>query len=448
LFERIDPHTQTIIEILIAIADAYKEKGELNIALEYDEKALSLIPEGENFVIGLCKSIITQTIGDIYFQKGDLNNAFKYHSRVLENHRKYDFRGMMHVPYLKIISVILTQKNIAKARNYLEQFKQFKEIFQSKLSDSSYQLAYALILKTSPRMRDRVEAENILRKILKEYPNHSGALIALCELYFKEFRQSNQMEVLDDIQPLIEQLNGTAKRVNSYSLLAEIKLLQAKLTLIKLNLDDARKLLTEAQQIADDHGLQLLAGAISREHDRLLEELKLWESIKKTQASVAERLKLASIDSVMERLQGRRAIEPAEEENEEPISLLIMDKSGVPYFNHSFVENWKFEDLFSSFMSAFNTLSDEMFSESIDRIKIGENTILINLIEPFLACYIIKGQSYPAQQKLTQFSENVRSTTEIWDALTRAMNTGEMLELNDDPPTLGNIVNEIFISKR
>jgi tetratricopeptide (TPR) repeat protein len=293
LFERIDPHTQTIIEILIAIADAYKEKGELNIALEYDEKALSLIPEGENFVIGLCKSIITQTIGDIYFQKGDLNNAFKYHSRVLENHRKYDFRGMMHVPYLKIISVILTQKNIAKARNYLEQFKQFKEIFQSKLSDSSYQLAYALILKTSPRMRDRVEAENILRKILKEYPNHSGALIALCELYFKEFRQSNQMEVLDDIQPLIEQLNGTAKRVNSYSLLAEIKLLQAKLTLIKLNLDDARKLLTEAQQIADDHGLQLLAGAISREHDRLLEELKLWESIKKTQASVAERLKLA-----------------------------------------------------------------------------------------------------------------------------------------------------------
>jgi hypothetical protein len=125
-----------------------------------------------------------------------------------------------------------------------------------------------------------------------------------------------------------------------------------------------------------------------------------------------------------------------------------MDKSGVPYFNHSFVENWKFEDLFSSFMSAFNTLSDEMFSESIDRIKIGENTILINLIEPFLACYIIKGQSYPAQQKLTQFSENVRSTTEIWDALTRAMNTGEMLELNDDPPTLGNIVNEIFISKR
>ncbi|MHA2394102.1 MAG: hypothetical protein ACXAEX_19375 [Promethearchaeota archaeon] len=120
----------------------------------------------------------------------------------------------------------------------------------------------------------------------------------------------------------------------------------------------------------------------------------------------------------------------------------------MPYFNHSFVENWKFEDLFSSFMSAFNTLSDEMFSESIDRIKIGENTILINLIEPFLACYIIKGQSYPAQQKLTQFSENVRSTTEIWDALTRAMNTGEMLELNDDPPTLGNIVNEIFISKR
>lgn len=155
-------------------------------------------------------------------------------------------------------------------------------------------------------------------------------------------------------------------------------------------------------------------------------------------------MKLASIDGVMERLQGRRAIDPPELVNEEPILLLIMGKSGVPYFNHSFGSDWDFDDLFSSFMSAFNSFSSEIFSRSIDRIKIGENIILINPIEPFLACYIIKGQSYPAQQKLSEFSESVKSTEEIWDALNKAAKTSEMLEL-DNPPSLGSTVNEIFI---
>jgi hypothetical protein len=188
-----------------------------------------------------------------------------------------------------------------------------------------------------------------------------------------------------------------------------------------------------------------LAGAISREHDRLLEELKLWESIKKEQASVVERLKLASVDGVMERLQGRGSIEVPEISVEEPILLIIMDKGGISYFNHSFIGDWDFDDLFSSFMSAFNDFSGEMFSRSIDRIKSGEYTILINPIEPFLACYIIKGQSYPAQQKLTRFSATIKANSEIWNALTKARNTGEILQL-DDPPSLGTTVSEIFLS--
>jgi hypothetical protein len=208
---------------------------------------------------------------------------------------------------------------------------------------------------------------------------------------------------------------------------------------------EARKFLTEAQKIADEHDLLLLAGEISREHDHLLEELKLWESIKKEQASVAERLKLASLDPVMERLQGRRTIEVPEVSIEEPILLLIMDKSGVAYFNYSFIGEWDFDDLFSSFMSAFNTFSSEIFSNSIDRIKIADHTILINPMEPFLACYVIKGQSYPAQQKLTRFSETIKSTEEIWEALNKAAKTSEMLEL-DNPPSLGSTVNEIFSS--
>ncbi|GAI01050.1 unnamed protein product, partial [marine sediment metagenome] len=56
--------------------------------------------------------------------------------------------------------------------------------------------------------------------------------------------------------------------------------------------------------------------------------------------------------------------------------------------------------------------------------------------------YIIKGQSYPAQQKLTRFSDTIKATTEIWEALNKAAKTSEILEL-DNPPSLGNAVNDI-----
>jgi len=446
LLKQIDPHSYFIPINLFALALDYHRKGELKLAIESHEKALSIIPEGDHYGLMAWKTMISQNMGKIFYQKGDLDTALDYNKRSFDYWQRTSrtFKWMPRL-FVNIIEVFLAKKDIEHAHIYLKKLEQLNEKIESREGRSLYQLARALILKNSVRLNDHAEAVNVLKNIVNRASTYVDALKCLCELYFEEFQMTNQMEVLDDIQPLIDQLQKNAINENSYSLLADVKLLQAKMALIQINMVGARKLLTEAQNIADTHDLQLLAGEISREHDRLLEELKLWESFKKEQVSVADRLKLASIKPVMERLQGRRAIEIPDVNIEEPILLIIMDKSGVTYFNHSFIGDWDFEDLFSSFMSAFNAFSGEIFSRSIDRIKIGENTILINPIEPFLACYVIKGQSYPAQQKLTRFSETLKSTEEIWKALNKAVNTSEMLDLNN-PSSLGNIVNEIFIS--
>jgi tetratricopeptide (TPR) repeat protein len=449
LFKKITPHSSFLYGILSYspycwMAYTYTMKGELTLALECAEKTLSLIPEGEYY--SKMKGDSYRVMGYIYFQKGELDKALEYQTRALNTYKNTKEEWFGSWSYVAIIDILLAKKDLTQARNYLEEFNKYTEKHGSKYTVLTYQLSHARVLRSGSIMRDRVEAENILKSIIKEpAPNIRGAaLIDLCKWYFEEFQLTNQIELLDDIQRFVNVFQISATRSNSFSLLANVKLFQAKLALLQVNMVEARKLLTEAQTIADEHGLQLLAGEISREHDRLLEELKLWESIKNTKASVSERLKLASIDDVMDRLQGRGAVEPSEIVDEEPISLLIMDKSGVSYFNHSFVKNWDFSDLFSSFMSAFNTFSGEIFSRSIDRVMIGENTILINPIEPFLACYVIKGQSYPAQQKLTRFSDAVKASPEIWEALNRAVKTSEMLEL-DNPPSLGSTVNEIFV---
>jgi hypothetical protein len=254
------------------------------------------------------------------------------------------------------------------------------------------------------------------------------------------------MEILDDIKPLIDQLQRNARVSNSYSLLANVKLLQAKLALFQINMVGARKLLTEAQQIAEEHGLQLLAGEISREHDRLLEELKLWESFKKEQASVADRLNLASIDSVVERLQGRRALDPIESSDEKPVILLILAKGGVLLFSYPFTDMWKRDDdLFGSFLSAFSTFSDEFFSQGLDRAKFGEDTILLQSVESFSVCYLFKGQTYLAKQKLNKFVETIQKSSEIWETLEKYEKSSQVAELKD-LPEMENLLTNIFLN--
>ncbi|MHA1473048.1 MAG: tetratricopeptide repeat protein, partial [Promethearchaeota archaeon] len=386
LIRRVDPHSSLIPYSLMSLAFAYQMKGELNLALESAEEALSLIPEGDSTTLISRKEPIYRIIGYIYFTKGELNRALEYYILALEIQKKVDRSGGW-VPYPLIIETLLAQKNISQARNYLQQFREFNEKKGSKASKLGYQYAHALILKSSSRMRDHTEAETIFKKLIEEDYNillTINALKNLCELYFEEFRFSNQMEILDDIQQLIKHLQRYARRIKSYFLIATVKLLQAKLALLQVSMVKARKLLTEAQQVADEHDLQLLAGEISKEHDHLLDELKLWESFKKEQASVAERLKLASIDNVIERLQGRREID---------------------LFSYPFSDKWKRDDdLFGSFLSAFSTFTDDFFSKGLDRVKFGDDTILLQSVGMFSICYLFQGQTYFAKEKLEKFA--------------------------------------------
>jgi hypothetical protein len=298
-------------------------------------------------------------------------------------------------------------------------------------------------------MRDRTEAENILKKIIEEdiiINQTTKALITLCELYFDEFRIFNEMEIVDDIHSLIDHLQKNAKKQNSYSSLANVKLLQAKLALIQVNMVEARKLLTEAQQIADDHDLQLLAGEISREHDRLLEELELWESIKKTKASVSERLKLASIDDVLERMQGRRAIKPLDVVNEEPVLLAIISKTGYMVLTNPFSVEIPFDEKrVGEFVSFLNSISDQIFSESIDRVKFGKFTILHKVIDSISICYLFEGQSYTALKRVNNFYEVIKNNSSIMDVLTLSKKTGESINLNENPE-LETLIAESFLS--
>ncbi|MHA2180356.1 MAG: tetratricopeptide repeat protein [Promethearchaeota archaeon] len=443
------------IEIISILADIHYFKTEINKAIKYQQQALSLSEESNvNFFI--VNNLVK--MGYFYKAAGKNNLVITNIEKALILSEKLGFPLLTAVSITLLILSLIEEKSLEKANQY---FSRLTELYEESMKQGDldvtiyFLVSKAYILKASTRMRDRVEAQTLFKEA-NDRMSPEGDIFSremlifsmgnLCDLLLEELSIYNDPKVLDEILPIIKKSQKFAEETHNYAWLTNTKLLQAKLALIQMKIEDAKKLMVEAQRIADDHGFDLLAWGISTEHDKLLDQIDVWNKIQKDESSIGDRIKLASTRGVLERLQGRSSIDSPGLVNEEPILLLIMDDTGATYFNHPFVANWDHSDLFSQFMSAFNTFSSEMFSKSIDRIRIGENTILINPIDPFLACYVIKGQSYPAWQKLTRFTKTIRENSIIWQALNKSIKTSEMIEL-DNPPILRGVVNEIFIQQ-
>jgi len=312
-------------------------------------------------------------------------------------------------------------------------------------------------LLRSTRTRERAKAERFLiqeierrDKILSRstlgVPGASPilAIIELCDYYLEELRSTNDLGILDDIIPLIDRLLKETKRTKSISLHSHTLLLQGQISLLQMNMGDARRYLTQAQNIAESHGLQLLARAISSEHDKLLEQLNKWETLKNTKAPISERLNLTLLDDTVDRMQGRLAVSPPELSDESPLLLLIISEGGVLTFSYPFVNEWNRDnELFGSFISAFSSISNEYFSEGLDRVKFGQHMALLRSNKPFLICYLFKGQTYKAIQKIDKFIALIQDDVSIQNTLDKYYQTGQILELKEFP-FLESLIKGIF----
>jgi len=133
--------------------------------------------------------------------------------------------------------------------------------------------------------------------------------------------------------------------------------------------------------------------------------------------------------------------------DEEPVLLLIITDDGTCLFSNSFSENFPFEeDLVSSFLTAFNSFSEELFSKGLDRARFGDYIILMESVVNYSICYLFKGQTYLAKQKLVKFSERIQKTKSIWQLLEKFYKSNQILDIKDSTP-LRSLITDIFTKK-
>ncbi|MHA2088064.1 MAG: tetratricopeptide repeat protein, partial [Promethearchaeota archaeon] len=359
-------------------ASLYMFKGDLDRGIKLYEQALTIFSDLniKRWIAGVLKNM-----GEAYRQRGELDRALECIEQCLALYEDSGNLRRMADFYDYLIQTLIEKGDLERSQQFLHRYEQLNNQLKEKDYNLRYLLNKALLLKTSTRAHNRVEAEKILKQILEDkdenYELTIKTLTNLCELLLTELRMTNDLEVLEEVKPLIAQLLNIAEITGSFSVQCETYLLKAKLSLITFDMKEAQRLLIQAQQITEGFGLKLLAIKISNEHDELLKHLNIWNNLKESRSSLKERMEFARLNKQMENIIRNRAIEAPELLDEDPVLLLVVSEGGIPIFSQSFIQNPSFENhLFGGFFTAINSFINEKFSEGLDRASFGEYTLL------------------------------------------------------------------------
>jgi tetratricopeptide (TPR) repeat protein len=463
-------------------------KSRFDLAIEYGKKVLSIAKEIKFNHIWIAVGNAVAAVA--YYFIGELENSLKHYMKVIEIMRK--FKGSLYIArtlnnignlhaelgdyemalqYLEeslklweqdplqledcidsLIWVSLEKGDDERVQRYFHRLENMYNQRPDRQIEVLYKYNKALMLKNSSRIRDKAKAEKLFKRTLKTeiiIPDIKiNTYIHLCDLLFTEYQISNDDEILDEINQNIAQLLTIAEKSRSYIIFCESFILQAKLALLSFNIKTARRCLTQAQKIAESHGIKRLAMKISNEHDNLLKEMHKWEILSESKASLAERIELARLDDHLKIMLKKRSVEIPEISEEDPVMLLILTEGGNLLYSKKFMEDFSFEDdILGGFLTTVNYIISEVFSEGLDRAVFGQYTLLMMSLQQFLVCYIFKGASYFAQHKIKVFVSLIQKDNSMWQSLQKFFQMSKSVQINDIS-SLDSKVMEIFAEKQ
>ena len=126
--------------------------------------------------------------------------------------------------------------------------------------------------------------------------------------------------------------------------------------------------------------------------------------------------------------------------------FLILSQNGMRLFSKQFLsESALNEQVVGDLLTAINNFVQETFETtgSIERVKHKEHTLIMRPMTPLMCCYVVKGQSYSALQKLDKFISSATVKEDLWNVLISSNNAERPLS---SEALVDDLVSDVFSS--
>jgi tetratricopeptide (TPR) repeat protein len=295
-----------IASALRYIGQAHYYKSEFDTALGYSQRALAL---SESISDKSGMHDVFSHLGLTHYMIGELDQALDYFQRGLTlNVVLRDDVGRAKI-LTGLIRVTLARQDRVQAQTYLSDLQTVaarnpnnRHIqFRSSLME-------ALVSKASPRMRDKVHAQMLLRQLVTEenfewrWQLAMLGLLHLCDLLIFEARATGEGEAWEEAKTFLEQFYTRAQDKKDTEFMAEALLLQAKFALIDGELQQAQTYLTEAKTVATELDRSLLIARVEAEQTQLTTDFTKWTNLIRRNAPLQERLTEARLEEYLQKV--------------------------------------------------------------------------------------------------------------------------------------------------
>ncbi|MHA2250687.1 MAG: hypothetical protein ACXAD7_10000 [Candidatus Kariarchaeaceae archaeon] len=278
----------------INLGAAYARKGEYDLGLQILKKALEISLQGNNLQN---QGFVYLFTGVQYFNLGENDEALGHflegYKRLKKSQNKYFFHWALY----QICQKMILSGKRGDSLPYLKEYEAFIDEFPKYAFE--FKTAKALYLKTSHRLRHKVDAERMYRSLINDssFDNqeHLEIYKHLCDLLMMELKLYGEREVFKEIQSYINLLFENSKRLHMYPHLVDAYILKSRILLIDGDFDRANEILKEGLEYMREENLPQLEKSISQEMKKLENEFLHHQSILQSNTSFSEKIEKLQI---------------------------------------------------------------------------------------------------------------------------------------------------------
>ncbi|MHA2366805.1 MAG: tetratricopeptide repeat protein [Candidatus Hodarchaeales archaeon] len=265
---------------LAGMADIYRCRSDYDTAIEYYKRAVNFcesLNQNNFFTIRYA----FRYLGKIYYEKNEMNIALKYYEKSLElSENAPDYGDCVIIAHQKILILLeKTSDHNDEINRLLQNMMRLSSKDDHPSSKVLFKLSRAIVLKNQSRAKSKFEAQILFEEITRERTDFEiviSAMLNLCDLLLDELLTYGEQEVLEEIKELLRKINEIAEQQRSLSIIVDLLILQARLSLIEGFGEKSDKILTNALQIAEKKGIKIMVPKIMKAKNDIILNLEKW----------------------------------------------------------------------------------------------------------------------------------------------------------------------------